>query len=110
MEVIVDLGKSQTISRVGAEFLQDQPRWILMPVKVDFEISADGKNFTPVSSVNNNIPDKEATPTVMVFTNSITPQQTRYIKVKAHNYGTLPAWHPGAGGKAWIFCDEIFIQ
>jgi hypothetical protein len=26
------------------------------------------------------------------------------------NYGKLPAWHPGAGGDAFIFVDEIEIK
>ena len=34
----------------------------------------------------------------------------RYVKVLAKNRGVCPSWHPGAGGKAWIFADEISIE
>jgi hexosaminidase len=34
----------------------------------------------------------------------------RYVRVTAKTIGTCPAWHPGAGGKAWIFMDEIFVE
>ena len=32
------------------------------------------------------------------------------IKIKAENYGICPDWHLGAGGKTWIFVDEITIK
>jgi len=24
--------------------------------------------------------------------------------------GVCPEWHKGAGGKAWLFVDEIFVE
>jgi len=38
------------------------------------------------------------------------PVSARYVKVKAKNFGTLPNWHQGAGGDAFIFIDEITIK
>ncbi len=35
---------------------------------------------------------------------------TRFIRVHAKNIKTCPQWHAGAGGKAWLFADEIMIQ
>jgi len=32
------------------------------------------------------------------------------VKVIATNYGTIPDWHLGAGGQAWIFVDEIRVE
>lgn len=110
MEVIIDLESKQTVSAVSAEFLQDEKSWIMMPLKVDFEASADGINFIPVATAANDISDTETGSILKSFSVSFHPQAVRYIKVKAVNYGTLPQWHQGAGGKAWIFCDEINIQ
>jgi len=28
----------------------------------------------------------------------------------AKNRGVCPAWHPGAGQKAWLFVDEIAVE
>ena len=36
--------------------------------------------------------------------------KARYIKVFAKNFGTLPEWHQGAGGEAFIFVDEVEIK
>jgi hypothetical protein len=35
------------------------------------------------------------------------PILARYVKVK--NYGKLPQWQMGAGGKGFIFVDEITV-
>jgi hypothetical protein len=34
----------------------------------------------------------------------------RYLRVKATNYGTIPDWHPGKGGRAHIFIDELIVR
>ena len=36
--------------------------------------------------------------------------KARYVKVIAKKFGILPEWHQGAGGKAFIFIDEITIK
>jgi len=28
----------------------------------------------------------------------------------AKNFGNCPEWHLGAGGKSWIFIDEITVE
>ena len=33
-----------------------------------------------------------------------------FVKVKVSNVGVCPTWHNGAGGKAWVFLDEITIK
>jgi uncharacterized membrane protein/mono/diheme cytochrome c family protein len=32
----------------------------------------------------------------------------RYYQIIAEPVRKLPSWHPGAGGKAWVFVDEVF--
>ena len=34
----------------------------------------------------------------------------RSIRFHAVNYGTIPDWHPGAGGEAFIFVDELIVE
>ena len=112
---VVDLGKTQTISRLGAGFLQDAGSWIWMPRRVEFEISLDGETFTPVLSIANDVPDG-SDPNTNVgivakdFVMNVTRRQARYVRIKAVNFGKIPAWHPGSGGQAWIFVDEIIIE
>jgi hexosaminidase len=36
--------------------------------------------------------------------------EARYVRVTAKSIGRCPSWHPGAGGKAWLFADEIIVE
>jgi predicted alpha-1,2-mannosidase len=107
---VIDLGKTQTVSKLGAGFLQDVGSWIWMPRGVDFELSTDGTNFVRVLAVTNDVSDKDYAVTVKDLIGTIQPQSARYVKMTAHSYGKIPVWHPGTGGDAFIFADEIIIE
>jgi hypothetical protein len=93
---VVDLGKVQRISRVGAGFLQDVGSWIWLPRRVDFEVSVDGKSFTPVASIT----PAQTEETIANLTRSIAPQNARFVRLRATN----------SGKNTWIFADEILIE
>jgi hypothetical protein len=93
---IVDLGKVQSVSKVGAGFLQDVGSWIWLPRRVEIELSLDGKSFTPVASIE---AGQTAEP-IKDFVQTITPQNARFIRLRAIN----------SGKNTWIFADEILIQ
>ena len=107
---VVDLGRVQRVTRLGAGFLQNVRSWIWLPTSVDFELSLDGRTFKPVLSIANDVPADSYDAVIKDLARSITPQPARYVKITAHNYGKIPAWHPGAGGDAFIFIDEIIIE
>ena len=111
-ECVIDLGKESNITTLAAGFLQDSRAWILFPVKVEFEISADGNNFKNVLTVTNNVPADDYKVQLKEFTGIIAPEKARYVKVKAMNMGKLPPWHEGHeyDGDAWIFTDEVLIE
>ena len=110
LEAIIDLGEVQNIGTISAGFLQDQGSWIFMPVKVEFYLSSDGKEYTKTTSVDNNISEHESGSARKDFSAEFKGKNARYVKVIAINRGTCPDWHPGAGSKAWIFADEILIE
>jgi predicted alpha-1,2-mannosidase len=96
LEAVVDLGKVQTVSKVGAGFLQDIGSWIWFPRRVEIELSIDGKTFTPVASIAHDQRDT----TIVNFVQRITPQNARYVRLRAVN----------SGKNTWIFADEILIN
>ena len=110
LDAIVDLGTERSINKISAGFLQDQGSWIFMPVKVIFSLSVDGKTYNEIGSVTNDVPDNNPDARIKEFTLFLKDQRARFIKVVGKNRGTCPAWHPGAGQKAWIFTDEITID
>jgi predicted alpha-1,2-mannosidase len=107
---VVDLGRVQNVSRLGAGFLQDVGPWIWMPRRVQFETSIDGHAFTAAAVIENDLSDKDWRVTIKDLIKSIPPRRARYVRITAHNYGLIPDWHPGHGGQAWIFIDEIIIE
>ena len=36
--------------------------------------------------------------------------KARFVKIVAKPFAPIPAWHKGAGGKGWIFADEIIVE
>ncbi len=81
-----------------------------MPVNIKFEISNDGSNWSEVADIKTDIPQTNMESTVKEFRQAISATKTRYVRVRAYNFGKIPAWHLGAGGDPWIFVDEIFIN
>jgi predicted alpha-1,2-mannosidase len=109
-EAVIDLGRVQELRKLGAGFLQDIGSWIWMPRRVEFELSIDGRSYSNAGAIVNDVSDKEYGVVVRDFVQTISVRKARYVRVKAYNYGRIPEWHPGNGGEAWIFIDEILIQ
>lgn len=110
-EAVIDLKEEKEIEIIHSRYLQDSRSWILMPTRVEYYSSLDNVNFTLIGTIQNDIDPKSTDIEIKPFTYH--PEfsfKTRYIKVKAYNYGKLPDWHQGAGGDAFIFIDEIDVN
>ncbi|HAA18857.1 MAG TPA: glycosyl hydrolase family 92, partial [Cytophagales bacterium] len=109
MEVVVDLGSVREVSTVAPSFLQDENSWIFFPTEVEVWISRDETEWESLGTQT-----LKATPrdpgTILEAPEFRARDYVRYVKVKATNMGTCPEWHKGAGGKSWIFTDEIVIN
>ena len=111
-DCVIDMGKEQKVSNVGAGFLQDTRAWILMPLQAEFSFSSDSVHFSDPVIIKNTVDPKDLTEQVKDFTQAISPVKARYVKVKAVNFGKLPEWHQGYpyNGDAYIFVDEILVE
>ena len=110
MDAVIDLQEIKTISKLTAGFLQDTRAWIIIPKQIIIEVSTDGKQFSQVFSGENFLPIEDLKVQVKNIEASFTPVAARYVRVKAIQYGKLPAWHESAGRDTHIFVDEINIQ
>lgn len=110
MDVEIQMAKEKKISEVNVGFLQDTRSWILMPTKMNIEVSMDGKLWKSVGEVVNQVPDTNLEVNTQILTAKFPPVKAKYVRVKAKNYGVLPKWHQGAGYDAYIFCDEIEVK
>jgi hypothetical protein len=109
LEAVVDLLKQTKFNQIHTSFLQDTNSWIFMPLQVEYYLSNDGKIFTPVATIKNDIPAQQEGSIKKEFRATFKTRSARYIKIIGRNRGICPPKHKGAGGKAWIFADEIDI-
>jgi predicted alpha-1,2-mannosidase len=106
-EAMLDLGRSRTIHRAGAGFLQDVRSWIWMPVDVVVEVSTDGESFREIAKIASEVRPESTDVVIRDLTGSFEPTEARYVRIRAKSFGTIPDWHPGHGDGAFIFVDEI---
>ena len=108
-EAVIDLLQERKVSYVGVDVLQDISPWIRYPSSVTFEISNDGKNYSPLGSIENKV-DAALKEVMQQELGTSVSGKGRYVRVKVKNGGVLPAWHESAGQATHLFIDEIIVK
>jgi len=105
----LDLGIEKDVEKVTVSFLEAQGAWIFLPTALKVSTSMDNINFKEVGIKE--VPTKKTMQeTLKEIDVKFEEIKTRYIRVEAINIGKCPEWHPGSGGGAWIFADEIEVH
>ncbi|GAB4427013.1 MAG: hypothetical protein OHK0039_45160 [Bacteroidia bacterium] len=110
LQATLDLGSPQPITRVRMDMLNHQQVWIFLPTLLRFEVSTDGASFEEVASFETPVSPDDPGPRLHPFSFEFPAVVARYVRVYAQNIGTCPAWHAGAGGRAWLFADELIVS
>ncbi len=110
LEVTIDLGAVIQLERLQVGCLHNQRSWIFLPETVEVALSTDGEKFSQPLEVRCEIDPVDEEPAQVDLTVVLSGSEARFLKVKALNRGLCPEWHPGAGGKAWLFIDEITVE
>ena len=110
MDVVIDLQKVKAVSSVTIGLLQDSRAWIVLPKYIIIETSADGKQYSQIYSGENFLPIEDEKAQIKNVEAVFSTVNARYVRIKAIQYGKLPAWHLGAGGDTHIFADEISVK
>ncbi len=99
-----------TYSSVTLYILVDKVNYIFAPSSIEVSLSDDGKNYTPVASLDI-VTDKPSDPDgLREIPLSFQESAARYIRVKSQVLYPLPDWHPGRGHHAFVFVDEIVVE
>jgi hypothetical protein len=110
VEVVIDLEATKRVQHIEAAFYQ-YGFWLkLLPKKVEYYTSNDGKSFDLAGTVNNTLPIDQYGGRVRDFISTFPARDARYIKMIAYTIGNTPDWHPGAGRPANILVDEIVVE
>jgi alpha-L-fucosidase len=109
-EASFDFRATRKVSRIIVGCLQEQVSWIFCPKTVEISVSENGTGFRTVGKIKTGEPREDAEIRINDFSVSFDPVVTRYLRIRAVNVGVCPAWHEGAGRKAWVFVDEIGVE
>ena len=107
LEAVIDLGKPQAISRIQLTCLQDIGAWIFSPTEVSFDYAVADGPFKTLSTLKHPIDRHSDNAEIIPFEARFAAVEADQVRVRARNVGTCPPWHGGAGGKAWLFADEV---
>ncbi|MEL7530415.1 MAG: FN3 associated domain-containing protein [Bacteroidota bacterium] len=106
----LDLQKSSKLRRVSVSCLEDVGAWIFYPIGLEISVSEDGKTYKKIASKDFPKTKETTSPSMKHFNVSFDAVEARYVKVETRNFAKIPSWHPGAGGKAWLFVDEVMVE
>lgn len=110
MNFEVDLGNVEEINSIGVSFYQNTGKWIFMPEKITIKILDENQKLVAKTVLDPDITPEVKGTIIDEVKADFEEVSGRYIQVYAKNMKTLPKWHEGAGGKAWIFVDEVVIE
>ena len=110
MDVTIDLLNIEKISKVSIGFLESHGSWIFLPTLAIVSFSNDGESFNQKVKIKIDDGIRSGSANRIELESQDLNLSARFIRVEAVNRGVCPDWHPGAGGKTWIFSDEIVIE
>lgn len=110
-EFVVDLGEVQDVKNASLGTVGHTDICIAMPESVEIYGSANGNDYTLLSTVTlpaDQIWAKDATLHDIDFGNLDT--QARYIKFVAKNPGKIPAGFARSSRPTWVYFDEVTVN
>jgi hypothetical protein len=110
VELIIDLSTQPNVRSVGISCLQETKSWIWYPSRIEVWTYSTGPNFKHEGDIINTISPQENAPSTHEFLMDVSTSPT-FVKLIIHPaFESIPSWHLGAGGKPWIFADEIILK
>ena len=113
MIAVMELDREKAVHTVGVDCCEHMRAWVFFPTSVEVEYSVDGSEWHPFGTVYNTQFAPVHARQEEMLTHTFTVEgaaRAKYLKITAHNYGPLPAWHISAGQQAWVFVDEIIVK
>ncbi|MGQ9802028.1 MAG: DUF4838 domain-containing protein [Candidatus Saccharicenans sp.] len=108
-ELLLDLEKTVEASVIEISTLWDAKSWILHPVSVSCYVSKDGINFELIGS-QKYAEDQRQAEVSKIWSFQAGDRQFRLVRFEVQGTLKLYDWHPSAGGKYWVFVDEIVVR
>ena len=104
MSLTLDLGKSESFSRIGWVALNSKSENILVPQNVKIQISEDGKQYCTILDIEKNH-EIQAEQSVECISEEVGAQTARYIKMDFDSYK-----YPDKTSPSWVFLSELIVE
>lgn len=104
MSLVLNLGKSESFSRIGWVALNSKSENILVPQNVKIQISEDGKQYCTILDIEKNHEIK-AEQSVECISEEVGAQTARYIKMDFDSYK-----YPDKTSPSWVFLSELIVE
>lgn len=104
MSLVLDLGKSESFSRIGWVALNSQSENILVPQNVKIQISEDGKQYCTILDIEKNH-EIQSEQSVERISEEVGVQTARYIKMDFDSYK-----YPDKSSPSWVFLSELTVE
>ena len=104
MSLVLDLGKSESFSRIGWTALNSQSENILVPQNVKIQISEDGKQYCTILDIEKNH-EVQVQQSVEYISEEVGKQTARYIKMDFDSYK-----YPDKSSPSWVFLSELTVE
>ena len=109
-EAVIDQRSANPVSSVVVGCINAQGSWIFLPKAIDVEVSDNGTDFRQIGKLDVEHPGRDDGVYIRDFPVVCERAAARFVKIRVANIGVCPPWHKGAGGKAWVFVDEITVE
>jgi hexosaminidase len=110
LDVVLDLGQVRTVEGLVLGTLENHGGRVFLPVAIEVATSLDDKDYKVALSEKLDPPSAARPLSLKSLAYDLKRTPARFIRIKAKNIGTLPAWHPNAGQPAQMAFDEILIK
>ena len=104
MSLVLDLGKSESFSRIGWVALNSKSENILVPQNVKIQISEDGKQYCTILDIEKNH-EIQAEQSVERISEEVGAQTAHYIKMDFDSYK-----YPDKTSPSWVFLSELIVE
>lgn len=109
-EIQMDFKSPQSIQNIAFSTLAAEGSYIFPPATVEVWIRTQNTDWKLVDTQKPEQPTGNRDRMLQMYESKINQSDVTAVKAKLTPVNPLPKWHPGAGGKGWVFIDEILIN
>lgn len=110
LEALFTFAEPIAIQEVVLSYAVNMGSYIMPPNQVEVWAGQDENSLQKIKTLKPQQPSTYGPTAVEAVSLSLEPTHAyRYYKLVAYPINRLPAWHAGAGDKAWVFSDEVLF-